>query len=94
MASVCPHPKPTVFPAWLLHRTTWIRKWQPKLAGMSVDEFVNLTRRSTSRSSPTNRRGACWYRQTRPDAFSENLSSFEGAVAVLGQYTTTPGEVI
>ena len=63
-----------------------------KLAGMSVDEFVNL--------NPAFNKPIIAYKPSRrllvpadkADAFSENLSSFEGPLLSWEQYTTTPGE--
>lgn len=63
-----------------------------KLAGMSVDEFVNL--------NPAFNKPIIAYKPSRrllvpadkADAFSENLSSYEGPLLSWEQYTTTPGE--
>lgn len=63
-----------------------------KLAGMSIDEFVNL--------NPAFNKPIVAYKPSRrllvpadkADAFSENLSSYEGPLLSWEQYTTTPGE--
>ncbi|MDQ5888674.1 MAG: hypothetical protein RL210_1020 [Pseudomonadota bacterium] len=63
-----------------------------KLAGMSVDEFVNLNPAFTKPIIAYKPSRRLLLPADKADAFSENLSSFDGPLLSWEQYTTTPGE--